>query len=182
MLIKRDSMRLAFLIIVLAFTLPGLSQIDTIDKKSFTKHHHYKIEYPATWRTDTSGVMGTDAVFLAPLENESDKFSENINIMIQDLTGQNIDLEKYKQITDKQLADLATEPQVFESLIVKTIDKEYFRVTYAITQNKFRLRITSICFIKNEKAYLVTYTAEFDKYDQYKTTAQAILNSFRLTN
>jgi len=174
-------MRLALLFILLAFAFPGLAQVDPLRKKIFAKHN-YTIEYPGTWRIDTSGAMGTDAIILSPLENETDKFSENINIMVQDLKGQKIDLEKYKQITDKQLLEMVTDYQGFESVIVKTGQKEYFSVTYAMTQNKIRLKITSICFIKNEKAYLVTFTAVFDKYDQYQPTAQSILNSFRLMN
>jgi hypothetical protein len=124
--------------------------------------------------------MGTEFFVFSPLENENDKFSENVNGIIQDLSGQNIDLEKYKQITDKQLTDMATDGQVFESAIVKTEKMEYFKTTYAMTQGKLRLKITSICFIKDDKAYLVTLSSEFDKYDSYKKVGEEILNSFSL--
>jgi len=50
------------------------------------------------------------------------------------------------------------------------------------SQGKSRLKIISICFISNEKAYLATFTAEFDKYDKYQKTAEQILTSFSLTN
>jgi hypothetical protein len=125
--------------------------------------------------------MGTELFVFSPLENETDKFSENVNIIIQNLSGQNINLEKYKQITERQLFDLANDCKVFESSIVKKNKKEYFKTTYAMTQGKFRLKITSICFIENEKAYLATFSSEFDKHEQYKNVGEKILNSFCLT-
>ena len=164
--------------ILLVSTLCSFAQADTaFAKRSFIKDN-YKIDYPNTWQADTSGIMCTALIIFSPLENETDKFSENINIMEQSLDGQNIDLEKYKQITDKHMVELATDYRAFESIIIKEDKKEYFRITYGMTQGKLKLKITSVCFIKSEKAYLITYTAEFDKYDQYKTTAERILRSF----
>ncbi|MBC7776053.1 MAG: hypothetical protein H7246_11510 [Phycisphaerae bacterium] len=140
----------------------------------------YKIQYPISWRLDTSRIMGTELLLFSPLESERDKFSENVNVAIQDLGGQNIDLEKYKQITEYQLAELATDSQVFESSIAKTDKEHYYKVSYAMTQGTFRIKITSVCFIKNDKAYLATFSAEFDKYDRYKNDGEGILRSFVL--
>ena len=172
-------MKLTLTSILLLFTFLCFAQTDTT-KTSFTKAN-YKIQFPKDWRLDTSRIMGTDFFVFSPLENDTDKFSENVNGVTQDLGGQNIDLEKYKQVTDKQLAEMATDCKVFESSIIKTDDKEYFKTTYAMTQGKFRLKITSICFIKTGKAYLATFSSELDKYDKYKKVGEEILNSFCLT-
>jgi serine/threonine-protein kinase len=125
--------------------------------------------------------MGTEFIIFSPSENENDKFSENVNGLIQNLRGQDIDLGKYKEITDKQLTEMVTDCKVFESSIIKDGNKEYFRTIYSMTQGKLKLKITSICFIKNEKAYLLTFSAEFDKYEQYKKVGDEILSSFSLT-
>jgi hypothetical protein len=172
-------MKLTLTSILFLFTHFCFSQTDTT-KMSFSSGN-FEIQYPKTWRLDTSRIMGTEFFVLSALENETDKFSENVNGIIQDLSGQNIDLEKYKQITDKQLTDMVTDCKVFESSIIKTDNKEYFKVIYAMTQGKFRLKITSLCFIKNNKAYLTTFSSEFDKYDAYKKVGEEILNSFSFT-
>jgi hypothetical protein len=140
----------------------------------------YKLKYPETWRLDTSGSLGPELFVFSPLENDTDKFSENVNVLIQNLQGQNINLEQYKQITDKQLSDLATDGKIYESSILKTDKGEFFRITYAMTQGKYRIKITSICFIRNDKAYLATFSSEFDKYDNYKEVGEQILSSFSL--
>jgi hypothetical protein len=96
------------------------------------------------------------------------------------LSGQNIDLEKYKQITDQQLSTIPASIKVFESSIINKGNNEYYKADYEMTQGKLRLRINSICLIYNEKAYLLTFSAEFDKFDSYKKIGDEILNSFSL--
>jgi len=126
-------------------------------------------------------MMGTEFFVFSPLENDTDKFRENVGLLIQNLAGQNIGLEQYKKITDGQITEMATDGKIFESLVLKSDKGEYYKVTYAMTQGKFRLKITSFCYIKKDKAYLVTFTSAFDQYDQYKKTGVEILNSFSLT-
>lgn len=172
-------MKLILTLILFLFTHFCFAQSDTT-KTIFAKDN-YKIQYPKSWRLDTSKIMGTDFFIFAPLENETDNFSENINVIIQDLRNQNIDLEKYKLITDNQINQFATDPKVFESAIIKENNNEYFRIVYAMTQGKARLKITSICLIKNDKAYLATFTTEFNKYGQYNKVGEEILSSFCLT-
>lgn len=139
---------------------------------------NYKLKYPNSWKLDTTKEIGPELFIFSPLENQADLFSENVNVIVQDLSGQNIDLAKYKQITDQQVMNLAPDGKIFKSLILKKDKQDLYKITYAMTQNKLRLKITSICFIKNNKAYLITFSSEFDKYDTCKKVGEQILNSF----
>ena len=141
---------------------------------------NYQISYPDLWEFDTSKMMGTTFFIFSPLENDSDTFRENVNFVIQDLSGQDINLETYKQISDAQFENLLKKEDIIESTIIKSGQKEYFRASYLMTQGKFRLKITSICYLANKKAYLLTFTSELSKYDSYKETGEKILASFKL--
>jgi len=67
---------------LLTLTFSGFSQIDnTTEKISFSKDN-YKIQYPKSWRLDTSKVMGTEFFVFSPLENNTDKFKENASLII----------------------------------------------------------------------------------------------------
>jgi hypothetical protein len=140
----------------------------------------YKLQYPKSWSLDSSRALGSDLFVFSPLEDETDKFRENVNVMIQNLKGQNIDLEKYKEITEKQIANLATDGEIIESSIKKSATGDFFRITYVMTQGKFRIKITSICILREGQAYLVTFSSELAKYDSYKETSENILSSFSL--
>ena len=174
-------MKLILFLILTILTDCCFSQADTADQMISFAKGNYKFQYPRSWRLDTLTKLGPELFVFSPLENESDKFSENVNISIQDLRGQNIDLVQYKQITDKQVEELATEGKIFESSIAQTNKGEIFRITYAMTQGKFRLKITTVCLMNNDTAYLATFSSELDKYDNYKKIGEQILNSFSLT-
>jgi len=145
---------------------------------TFVKDNH-KIEYPKSWTLDTSGLVGSELFVLSPLENDSDKFRENVSVIIQNLAGQNIDLDKYKEISEKQLTDLGADIKVLESSTVKAAKGDFYSIRYAMNRNNFKLIVTSNCYIKNEKAYLITFTSESSTYERYKNVGQRILDSFQ---
>ncbi|MCF0074438.1 hypothetical protein LZD49_28395 [Dyadobacter sp. CY261] len=79
---------LVFCMIVSSVSGQPVSQDDL---KVFSKSD-FKISYPSGWRVDTSGTMNSKVFFFSPLEGPEDKFSENLNVMVQNLAGQPIDI------------------------------------------------------------------------------------------
>ncbi len=173
-------MKLLLTLVFLTYSTYGFAQAAATIK--VFSNDNYKINYPNSWQLDTSKLAGTEFFIFSPLESDTDKFSENVNLIIQNLTGQVITLKQYKEITDKQLIDFATDLEVYSSSIIETEKDDYYKVVYAMTQGKKRLIITSLCFIKNDKAFLITFTTEQIKYEQYKTTGEEILSSFSWIN
>ena len=171
-------MKYGLMLLPVLLALSGCSQSDPADSMLVCQKRNFAIKYPGTWRVDTSGTMGTEWVIFSPLENENDKFSENVNVLIQPLAGLNIDMNKYRDISERQLASAVTDGKIYESTIGKTENGERYKIVYSMLQGTFRLKILSYCYIKNEKAYLVTFTAELDKYDRYRKTGEAVLHSF----
>lgn len=140
----------------------------------------YAIQYPEAWRMDTSGIMGVDAFFFSPRVSQEDKFSENVNVMIQDLTGMGITLDKYVENSENQIRNLVTNSTLIESKRMSKNGMEYQQVLYTGKQGIFDLKTLQHYFIIGEKAYVVTFVAEANQYDQYETTAWKILDSFKL--
>ena len=167
--------------ILLILTNSGFSQKESSAELTDFTGKNYKLQYPASWTLDTSKSLGPAIFFFSPLENTEDKFRENVNVLIQDLKGEDINLSRYKEITDKQIRDFASDGEILESSIVRKNNQEFYRITYTMSQGQFRVKITSVCFIQNEKAYLSTFSAEVDKYDSYKKIAEHILNSFKVS-
>lgn len=138
------------------------------------------IQYPGTWDKDESGQMGTSFFILSPVESTEDKFRENVNLLIQDLTGKNIDLNKYTDISENQIKTLAVNSNLVESKRIKNAGEEYQKVIYSADQGGAHLKFEQYFFIVKEKAYVLTFSSELNKFDQYKEVAEKILNSFQL--
>ena len=146
--------------------------------KSFNKDN-YSIEYPNKWNVNPNEQMGMSFIIFSPKESENDKFSENINLTIQDLTGKEIDLDKFVEISNNQINTLATNLNFIESKRIKTEKKEYQKIIFSADQGVLHLKYEQFYFLKSEKAYVLTFTSELGKFSDYEITAEKILNSFR---
>ena len=171
-------MKMTAFLFLIAMANCGFSQQNKSNEMIEFVHNEFKIHYPESWKLDTSKAWGSEVIIFSPLENEEDKFSENVNFLIQNLEGQNISLESYKTLTEQQIATLATDGKIIESDLVTSGKEPFFRITYSMTQGIYKLKITSLCFIHHDHAYLITFSAETDHYDHYIATGAQILNFF----
>jgi hypothetical protein len=175
-------MKQLFTLVFIFSTIVGFSQSDSPTKLKNFAQNGYKLQYPSSWTLDTSKKMEPDFFIFSPRENDTDRFQENVNLLVQDLTGQNIDLDKYAKITERQIKELAIEGTIYESKkIIKPGKSAYYKMVYGMTQGVFKLKIEQYYFIKNEKAFVMTFTAELNKFDSFLAAGKQILNSFVLT-
>jgi len=140
----------------------------------------YTIKYPSTWELNQSGQMATSFIIFAPLESDKDKFKENVNLLVQDLTGYNLDLNKYTEISEGQVKTMVTNSALIESKRVKDDKAEYHKIIYTGDQGIFHLKFEQYYWIINNKAFVLTFTSEQDKFVDMIETGEKILNSFIL--
>ena len=151
-----------------------MSDLKTLDLPGFS------VQYPSTWELDQSGQMGSSFILFSPLESEKDKFKENVNLLIQDLTGQNIDLNKYTEISEGQIKTMITNSALVESKRIKNGSDEYHKIIYSGDQGIFHLQFEQYYRVVNHKAYVLTFTTEKEKFAEFTETGEKILNSFKL--
>jgi len=148
----------------------GLTQTFTTDD--------YYIKYPEKW-TVVENDMGAAFFLIAPKSNENDSFNENVNLIIQDLTGTQIDLDGYVQLSENQIKSTIKEGTIIRSERLKSGSWEIQKIVYTGEINGFKLKLIQQCWVRNSKAYVLTFTAEQTAFEQYKLYGQQILNSFR---
>lgn len=144
----------------------------------------YSFSYPSGWSLDTSGLMNSSFFILSPLSSSNDTFRENINLIIQDLKGLNIDLDMYTSITLKQLKTLITDYSIDQSTRITsdTLNGSYHKITYTSTQGVYNLKLQQRWWVKNGKAYVLTFTCEEDQYDKFVIKADQAMDSFLILN
>lgn len=141
----------------------------------------YSISYPSNWIIDRSNKL-TEFYLFSRLDSPSDKFSENMSLISQNIVGMNIDLDKYTQISVNQIK------RFFKDKIL-TVKKhqnkdglDYYEVIYIGKQDGSNLKFLQYNFVENGMAYVLTFTAEASQFDRYKDIAYQTFNSFRLKN
>jgi hypothetical protein len=144
-------------------------------------HSEFYIEHPSTWTSDQSGKMGSTLVVLAPLDHAEDDFRENVNLMIQNLEGTNMDMAKFIEVSEDQINSQAMpNSKLISSDRISASDGEFHKMIYTADQSIYHLQFEAYCWIKNEKAYVLTFSAEQAEFKDYQPTAEKILNSFKL--
>lgn len=143
---------------------------------------NYEISYPASW---IKQQKGTANFFLSPKENEKDLFQENVNIMIQDLSNQPMTLEDYTNLTKQQVKQAFGSSSIVSIKDLTFAGQQAKKMVYNMPKNPMQgrsqnLKLCQIWFIKENKAYLLTYTAESSEYESYLGTAKEIFDSFKL--
>lgn len=160
------------------FALLAIAQkqpVATLEKELF------KVQYPNKWTIDTSRMMGSEFFIFSPKENATDKFRENVNLIIQDISGQNIDLDKYAQISKEQINTMGDGARIHESKKIKKGKSEFYKMIYDMKQGAFKLKIEQYYFVTNTRAYVLTLATESTKFANFKTVGEGVLNSFQVT-
>lgn len=140
----------------------------------------FSIQFPDSLELDTTGQMGTSLILFSKTTSADDPFRENVNVMIQNLAGQKIDLNKYVEISEGQIKTMITNGALNESKRVKEGDSEYHRIVYSGKQGEYDLKWLQYYWVVKDKAFVVTLTCEKNQYDRFVGVGEKVLKSFRV--
>jgi len=110
--------------------------------------------------------------------NSSDDFIESINLIIQNLKNMNIDLNKFVEITEGQVRDNGK--LISSERIATKGNQEYQKLVYELKMGDNVLKIFQYDFVKDEKAYILTFTSKSSEFDNYSKEMIKIMNTFKL--
>jgi serine/threonine-protein kinase len=151
----------------------GLSTYDSPD-------YGISIKYPAEWTKDEQ-IMGAVVVFFAPTEGPSDIFQDNVNIIVQDLSAQPMTLDEYTELSLAQIEQFITDPSILDSSAVTLAGNPGHKLVYTGKQGQYDLQWIQVWTMKNDKAYVISYTAEISRYSALLETVQEMIDSFEIT-
>lgn len=164
----------------LLLTLGGkfvLGQTDISAWKTIEKQH-YSLSYPPEWLLDQSGQLETELFLLSPLDNASDDFQENINLVTQNVDEFGVDLSGYVELCFSQLRQLVTNFKVIDMDMIRDEGDEYYKLSFHADQGDFHLVLEQRYYVKNSEAYVLTLTCEEEEFEHYQVVGHQILDSF----
>ncbi|MFD0964690.1 hypothetical protein ACFQ1O_11805 [Pseudofulvibacter geojedonensis] len=158
------------------------SQTSVLDGWKSIVDNNYSINYPSNWELDESGQMGTRFILFSPLSSDQDQFRENINLLIQDLSGHNLDLEKYVEISIDQINRMITDGNILKNKRKLNKELNYHQLIYTGKQGEYKLKFEQYLWVIKNKAYVLTLTCEDEQFSNYQKIGEEIMNSFKLKN
>ncbi|WP_107039769.1 hypothetical protein [Brumimicrobium mesophilum] len=146
----------------------------TLDKEGFS------IDYPESWVLNEAGTMGTIFILFSPLSDEKDEFRENINLVTEDISAYDIDMDQYIEISTSQLKKYINNGKVIESERIDNGDLTFHKLIFSGEQGQFDLIFEVYTFLLDGTAYVLTFTTEKDQFKEFKEVGEQILDSFLL--
>jgi len=139
-----------------------------------------KIGYSSDWAVNDKAEEVVVA-FTSPLESEDDIFKESVNIVMNDLSGQGLDLESYTEIVIQAIATNFPDALITEAEDI-TIDGNPARMIVYSRQGQYgKLKFLQAWTLKDDISYIVTYAAQEEKFDTYRPTADTMISSFKIS-
>lgn len=141
----------------------------------------YTLDYPANWESTYTGQLGISFMSISPKDPNSDKFNENVTLIVQDWKGKDTDLKKFAEDNTKQMRD--------EVLDSKLVDKDgeskgagkYREETFTGQQGSYKLLYTQRFYIHNGNAFIFSFISQLDENNStIPPIGTKILNSLQL--
>lgn len=141
----------------------------------------YSIQYPGDWTLNKSGQMGMAFLLLSKQTSAQDSFSENVNLVIQDLTGLHINgLDQFTKNSEGQIKSMMANSKILGTEKLKKNGTDFQKIVYTGDQGLYKLKFEQYYLIKYNKAFILTLTCELNQFDNYKELGEKIMNTFNL--
>ena len=131
-----------------------------------------RIQYPSDWgRLDLSFQQHSADIDFYPLADTS--LAKNLKIQVKNLPFHNITLEEY---TNTQINP--TEEILLESNTTTLAGIPGYKIVFT---NMVGLKTMQVWTIKDDKAYIITYVAKEEDYENDLQVAEKMIDSFEIT-
>ena len=138
------------------------------------------IQYPSNWEKLVN--LDNFVTFTAPPETDTRIYPAALGLKVQEVSSQNISLQ---EITKVQISDLKKsnpDLNVLESTSTATIaDNPAHKIVFSAIDNKeVERKAMQVWTVIGNKAFLITYKAEPDKFSSYLPTIERMIDSFKV--
>jgi eukaryotic-like serine/threonine-protein kinase len=137
------------------------------------------IQYPSNWEKIAS--LDNFVTFTAPPETDTRIYPAALGLKVQELSSKNIPLQ---EITKVQMSDLKRsnpDLKVLESTSTTIADKPAHKIVFSAIDNKeVERKAMQVWTVIGNKAFLITYKAEPDKFSSYLPIIERMIDSLKV--
>ncbi len=142
--------------------------------------YKFSLRYPATW-SFAENKNGSAVIFYSPPENPLDRFSENVNIVVQDISKNPLDLEQYTKIAiDQMQAIFETNLEILDSTQVTMDGHQGHQLEFIGKGPDGNLHYLCRWTLIDTTAYQIAYAALEPENKGHLKSAQRMMHSFKI--
>src|SRR5918996_2351226 len=146
------------------------------------------MQYPAVWGAFELKSSPLDrfpgssiASFIAPSENATDTFREKALLSIQDFgSAGNMTLARYTNGSLNAYRNISDSVTILESNATDLAGLPAHRIVFTEEMQNQQFKKAQVWTVKDNKAYVITYSAQATKYDDYLPSIEIMINSLKI--
>lgn len=174
----------AFLFLLLITLSACSTSKSTATKKVPTDWNTYSdnkvsIKHPSDWEINKKQET-LYLIIVSPRLNTLDEFSENVNLLIQDLSDYDLTLEGYVAMSIDEIKTILAGYQPILSERKKKGKTTYQKVMYTGNYGDFKLTFEQYYWVIEDKAYVLTLTCETAQFGNYQKIGEQIMESLEI--
>ena len=140
------------------------------------------IQYPSNWEKLVN--LDNFVTFTAPPETDTRIYPAALGLKVQELSSSQNNIPSLQEITKVQMSDLKKsnpDLKVLESTSTTIAGKPAHKIVFSATDNKeVERKAMQVWTVIGNKAVLITYKAEPDKFASYLPTIERMIDSFKV--
>lgn len=150
------------------------------EKTTYTNPRYlYSVSYPPEWRVKEISKV---TLFLAPLQSSQDKFAENVEVSVEDLSqAGEVSLIDYHRRSIGKAAEMLKDFKLLEEAKTEFLGREAVAVLYTAVIKERLFRFKKMVFLAGTDAYAVTYSGLSEDFDEFLPAADKIMRSMQVS-
>ena len=144
------------------------------------KEKGYSISYPSHWAMSEGSADGIVFTLYAPGPKSFAGYEENINLMIHDLSGKNMDLDTYTRLCERQIHTMVSNSKMILSERIEASAVPFHQIMYTGDYNEQLLKWKMRFWVAKGNVYILTYTATKENFGLHIKVADEIMDTFHL--
>jgi hypothetical protein len=143
-------------------------------------HDNYSIQYPPGWQLKEN-YQGSNFTLIAPGDSANSKILERISFVKQDVTGQNLTLDKIPDMVAKSSRIIGLKNFIpISRKNAKSNGNDFAQIVFGGQLNNVNTVFEEWCCLINNEAYILTFTTLKEQWNANQKDAEQILSTFQV--
>jgi serine/threonine-protein kinase len=145
------------------------------------ENHNYgiKIKYPQSWEIQNinNPITGEVVTFWSPKQYNMNRLQEKLTISVENFSGT---LDEFRESSIKDIKNHMIDAKIVNTNSTLLSHKFANQLVFTGKDGKSRIKNLQVFTLEDDKAYVITYTATIDNYDDFLQTAENMIKSFEI--
>jgi eukaryotic-like serine/threonine-protein kinase len=140
-----------------------------------------KLDYPENWAKQKRDEIFFKGIILIPDDSDiNDTTRNNLSVNIEDLSSTTVSLAQYTDSAVNEIKKFAEANNIVGPTDITVASNQGVKVIFSTIENGKELKKMQIWTLRQNKAYIITYTADRDKFDRYNSEVERVIKSFEI--